>query len=105
MRLDISLKQTQKLAMTTELRQSIEILQYNHFELIDYLMKESEENPTLEVEVNNIELDFYSDYSNKSYSSNEESDDEIDYEKYITKEENLLDYVDELSEVFIKYFI
>lgn len=93
MRLDISLKQTQKLAMTTELRQSIEILQYNHFELIDYLMKESEENPTLEVEVNNIELDFYSDYSNKSYSSREESDDEIDYEKYITKEENLLDYV------------
>lgn len=92
MRLDISLKQTQKLAMTTELRQSIEILQFTHFELIDYLMKESEENPTLEVERDNIELDFYSDYSCPQSNYNDE-DKDLNYEKFITKEESLYDYV------------
>lgn len=92
MRLDISLKQTQKLAMTTELRQSIEILQYNQFELIEFLMKESEENPTIDVDVKNIELDFYSN-SNKINYNNEDRDEDTSFEKYIPKEENLYDYV------------
>ena len=51
MKLDISLRQTQKLAMTTELRQSIEILQFNSMELIDFLKLQSEINPTFEIEV------------------------------------------------------
>lgn len=92
MRLDVSLKQTQKLAMTTELRQSIEILQYNHFELIEFLMEESELNPTIEVDFSNIEMDFYSKaYSGPSERSDNE--DENNFEKYIIKEENLYDYV------------
>lgn len=94
MKLDLSLKQTQRLAMTTELRQSIEILQYNNFELIDFLVKESEENPTLELEIPNIEYDYYSANTNKNYY-NKSSDDEEDvgFEKFVSEEETLYDYV------------
>lgn len=93
MRLDISLQQTQKLAMTMELRQSIEILQYNHFELIDFLTKESEENPTIEVEVDNYEYDFYSGGSSNNYQSKDDSEEENTFEKFVSSGETLYDYV------------
>lgn len=92
MKLDLSLKQTQKLAMTTELRQSIEILQYNNFELIDFLVKESEENPTLELEIPNIEYDYHSAGSNKNYSKSDDEED-LGFEKFVSEEETLYDYV------------
>ncbi len=93
MRLDISLQQTQKLAMTTELRQSIEILQYNHFELIDFLMKETEENPTIEVEFGSLEYDFYSGSGSSSYQDREDSDEDTSFEKFVSSDETLYDYV------------
>ena len=93
MRLDISLQQTQKLAMTTELRQSIEILQYNHFELIDFLMKESEENPTIEVEVGSIEFDYYSGSKASNYKDESDSEEDIGFEKYVSSQETLYDYM------------
>lgn len=43
-------EQTQKLVMTTQMKQAIEILQYSNQELNDYLLKAAEANPLLEVE-------------------------------------------------------
>lgn len=47
---DLTLEQSQKLIMTPELRQAIQLLQYTSLELNDYLAKEMEENPLLEME-------------------------------------------------------
>ena len=47
---NILLEQSQKLIMTPELRQAIQLLQYNSLELNDYLKTEIEENPLLEME-------------------------------------------------------
>lgn len=92
MRLDISIQQTQKLTMTTELRQSIEILQYNNFELVEFLMKELEENPTIEVDIDNYEYDFYS-VSGAGQVYTEDKEEELAFEKFISKGETLYDYV------------
>ncbi len=48
--LELQLKQTQKIVMTQELRQSLAILQMNSAELQEFVEKEAEENPTLDVE-------------------------------------------------------
>ncbi|MGG4265978.1 RNA polymerase factor sigma-54 [Peribacillus simplex] len=42
-------KQTMKLSLTPELQQSINILQYSTFELIDFLHRQANENPVLEI--------------------------------------------------------
>lgn len=47
---NLQLEQTQKLIMTPELRQAIQLLQFNSLELNEYLSKELEENPMLELE-------------------------------------------------------
>ncbi|NTW72412.1 MAG: RNA polymerase factor sigma-54 [Eubacteriaceae bacterium] len=49
---DLSLKQKQKLVMTNQLIQSINILQFNSMELGDYINEELEKNPLLEREEN-----------------------------------------------------
>lgn len=60
--------QTQKLAMTQKLQQSIQILQYNTEDLIDYIDNKALENPLLEV----IEPSYSSNYSKPRKSSGEE---------------------------------
>lgn len=45
---ELQLLQTQKLIMTPELRQAIQILQYSNLELIDFIAKEINENPILD---------------------------------------------------------
>ncbi len=47
--MELSQKQTQNLTLTQELSQSINILQYSTFELVDYLQQQVVENPVLEV--------------------------------------------------------
>lgn len=47
---DLTLEQSQKLIMTPELRQAIQLLQYTSLELNSYLKTEMEENPLLEYE-------------------------------------------------------
>lgn len=47
---NLNLEQTQKLILTPELRQAIQLLQYNSLELNEYLTKELQENPMLEME-------------------------------------------------------
>ncbi|MCF1675052.1 RNA polymerase factor sigma-54 [Tetragenococcus halophilus] len=60
--------QTQKLAMTQKLQQSIQILQYNTEDLIDYIDNKALENPLLEV----MEPSYSSNYSKPRKSSGEE---------------------------------
>ncbi|MDN6144345.1 MAG: RNA polymerase factor sigma-54, partial [Tetragenococcus halophilus] len=59
---------TQKLAMTQKLQQSIQILQYNTEDLIDYIDNKALENPLLEV----MEPSYSSNYSKPRKSSGEE---------------------------------
>ena len=47
-KVDLNLKQTQKLVMTTEMKQAIEILQLTSMELNNLIDKELLENPMLE---------------------------------------------------------
>ena len=49
-------QQTQKLAMTQELQQSIQMLQYNTDELLSFLESKTLENPLLEVDVKTDEM-------------------------------------------------
>ncbi|EOC99612.1 RNA polymerase factor sigma-54 [Caldisalinibacter kiritimatiensis] len=50
---DLNLEQTQKLVMTPELRQAIQILQFSNQELQEFIEQRIEENPLLEVETIN----------------------------------------------------
>lgn len=52
---NLTLEQSQKLIMTPELRQAIQLLQYNSLELNEYINKEMQENPLLEME--NVAID------------------------------------------------
>ncbi|GMA54990.1 hypothetical protein GCM10025857_63470 [Alicyclobacillus contaminans] len=63
-------KQTQKLAMTQKLQQSIQILQYNTEDLIDFIDNQALENPLLEVE----HPSYSSGYAKPRNSSGEEMD-------------------------------
>ncbi len=47
---ELTIEQTQKLSMTPELIQAIQILQFNNQELVDYVQNELLENPVLEAE-------------------------------------------------------
>lgn len=110
MRLEHSLKleQTQKLIMTQELRQAIQLLQYNSLELNEYIKEQIEENPMLEMESSNIEIenakkedkdeidlkDLAERYDDISYKSEiNRNKDEYNFESFITRKESLKDYL------------
>jgi len=67
---NLQLTQTQKLVVTTELKQSLAILNMNVIELEDVVKREAEENPVIEVEKAN----------------------EVDWEKYIKNMDNNYNY-------------
>ncbi len=50
----MALEQRQALHLTVQMRQSIEILQMNTIDLSQWLQKESQENPVLEIEMNPV---------------------------------------------------
>lgn len=90
MKLSTSVKfeQKQKLIMTQELRQSINILAYDNLDLLDYINKELEENPILEVDRTN------EDGENMDYLTNNSWDFNLD--GYSAGNEiSLLDYLEE----------
>ena len=77
---DLNLEQTQKLIMTPELRQAIEMLQFNSLELNEYISKELEENPMLEREKPKDEFEDIEEYT---------KDKEIDWKEYIEKYDDI----------------
>lgn len=87
---ELSLSQTQKLIMTPELRQAIQILQFNNVELMEYLNNQLEANPFLEVldkkresstRDDNDKVDTYSESSSKK--------EEIDWKEVIEKYDDI----------------
>ncbi|WP_318261376.1 RNA polymerase factor sigma-54 [Thermoanaerobacter ethanolicus] len=96
MEFDLKLQQTQKLIMTPELKQAIEILQLNSLELNALIEQELETNPLLEKE-EVIEEDIY------------ESNDFTELAKYIRETEERMYYDDsddeEIEEVNYENFV
>ncbi len=74
---NLTLEQSQKLIMTPELRQAIQLLQYNSLELNEYLNKEMQENPLLELET--IKVD------SENVIKDDVKDQEIDWKEYLEK--------------------
>ncbi len=116
---ELNLTQTQKLIMTPELRQAIQILQFNNVELMEFIYKQLEVNPFLESvdnknqesssgeeietkfekEESNDEFDWkditekYDDLSYKAYERNVDSDDKQSFESYTSKKMSLKDHL------------
>jgi RNA polymerase sigma-54 factor len=76
---ELNMQQTQKLIMTPELRQAIQVLQYNNLELREYINKQMETNPFLEVA------------EKKKEEGKEESskDDDVDWQEVVEKYDDI----------------
>ena len=74
---NLTLEQSQKLIMTPELRQAIQLLQYNSLELNDYINKEMQENPLLEMEAPIIDEETIVKVTDQEQ--------EIDWKEYLEK--------------------
>ena len=72
MKMRLTQKMVQKMALTPQMRQSIHILQLPLLELRDYLKQQVEENPTLEVERDSENKDSIADEKIKSIIEQDE---------------------------------
>jgi RNA polymerase sigma-54 factor len=120
---ELNLSQTQKLIMTPELRQAIQILQFNNVELMEFIYKQLEVNPFLESVDNKAqesssgeehteyeksdfdksdnkdEIDWkeitekYDDLSYKAYEKTADSDEKQTFESYTSKKMSLKDHL------------
>lgn len=106
------LQQTQKLVMTPELIQSIQILQYTSQELREYVEQELLENPMIEPSsefefanekampmyeevANRMMKDSYYEKSFKVWENAPDDDSDFSFEKYVSKEITLYDFLSE----------
>ena len=104
----LNLEQSQKLIMTPQLRQAIELLQFNSIELNEYLAKELENNPVLEIENTNSELEtpmendskdidiqeYLEKYDDISYKQEiDRNVEEYNYESFVSDEPDLSEYL------------
>ena len=80
---DLTLEQSQKLIMTPELRQAIQMLQYTSLELNTYIKQEMEVNPLLEWEKPPEEAHELADVEIKSDET------EIDWKEYLEKYDDI----------------
>jgi RNA polymerase sigma-54 factor len=81
---ELSLSQTQKLIMTPELRQAIQILQFNNVELSEYLNNQLEANPFLEVVEKKDDNE-----KDSSYADDDNSNDKIDWKEVIERYDDI----------------
>lgn len=87
---ELNLSQTQKLIMTPELRQAIQILQFNNVELMEFIYKQLEVNPFLEsVENKNQETSTSEDHEQDNNYEKSDSHDEIDWKEITEKYDDL----------------
>ncbi|CAB1262061.1 Putative RNA polymerase sigma-54 factor [Clostridiaceae bacterium BL-3] len=103
----LNLTQEQKLIMTQEMQLSVKLLQMSSFELQEYVEKEIQENPVLDVKESNAnnnemekdKLDYREiiknlDFDNYSHHSYEKSDDEeISPFNFISEKKSLKEYL------------
>ncbi len=102
---NLNLSQTQKLVMTPELKQAIEILQYNSMELNEFIRQELLNNPLLENPKNN-ETDDEKKVEEPEPTEKESND--IDWKEYFsdferTKTRN--NFKEEKEEVLFQNFV
>lgn len=76
---NLNLEQTQKLVMTPELKQAIEILQYNSVELKDFIQQELVNNPVLEPGQQKNEAEY------EQKKESKEQDDIVDMKKLLSE--------------------
>lgn len=110
---NLQLEQSQKLIMTPQLQQAIQILQFNSLELEKYINEQLEKNPVLEVNVEKERQDisdvkaeedrikeinwkeYIEDFNNYEYTKgsyyNEEN--EFNYENIVSRESTLQEYL------------
>lgn len=102
---ELNLEQTQKLVMTPELRQAIELLQFNILELDNYIQKELEENPMLEPETKGEELEsldakleedinwaeYFEDGSNYGYNRGGGEQEDLNFQSFIQDKPSMRD--------------
>lgn len=79
---NLTLEQSQKLIMTPELRQAIQLLQYNSLELNEYINKEIEENPLLELDNTNTDV---ASVDTEDIPKDKTKEQEIDWKEYLEK--------------------
>lgn len=107
--LGLNLNQTQKMVLTKELKQSLEILHMNRYEIENLIYDEISENPTLEAaKKNEIDWEAYlKDLKNNSYKTSPSfyeapQDDNYNPENFLKQKPNLYDYLRaQLSELKI----
>lgn len=101
MNFNLNLSQTQKLVMTHELKQAIEILQYNSIELNEFINEELLSNPIVEKapieDKGNEDIDWKS-LSNEMYKdrksyNNVQVSEEVNYDNFVAGEDTLIDYL------------
>ena len=100
---ELTIEQTQKLSMTPELIQAIQILQFNNQELSEYVQNELLENPVLDAEksYDAQEVDIrekireadYEEQSFRQWEYSPDDDDDYTYEQYAYEEDTLTDYL------------
>lgn len=78
---NLALNQVQKLVMTPELRQAIQLLQFNSQELNEYLNQEIEENPMLEPVNTEIE--------HESLDQQKDKKDDIDWKDFVERYDDI----------------
>ncbi|MCR3956479.1 MAG: RNA polymerase factor sigma-54 [Gudongella sp.] len=108
---DLTLEQSQKLIMTPELRQAIQLLQYTSLELNSYLKREMEENPLLELEgtsEDNQSMETLKDEKDIDWKEFLESYDDISYRSEVDRNrkeysfENFVSYTPSLKDYLIE---
>lgn len=92
----LNLNQSQKLILTKELRQSLDMLNMNNYELEEVIAKEGQENPVIEIEKKqDIDWEKYINYIGKGNNIDKEY---IKYEDEDYNIENMVKYTISLSD-------
>jgi RNA polymerase sigma-54 factor len=89
---ELTLEQSQKLIMTPELRQAIQLLQYTSLELQEYVLREIEENPLLEYEDTIEEPQEINGFEQIDWKEYIENYDDISYKQEINKDKNRITF-------------
>ncbi|MFG6113798.1 RNA polymerase factor sigma-54 [Halobacillus sp. MO56] len=108
MELSLSQRQTTNLAMTTELRQAISLLQFSSMELTAYIQEQALENPLIELKEKTPEVDHEPVYQQRSYHSGASPLDfatrEKDIREDLWEQASLLDLPD-VERLLMQYLI
>ncbi len=101
MDLNLNLTQQQKLVMSQSMQLSVKLLQLSNIELLEYINKEIQENPVIDVEYkesipDNMDYKDFSDYfkqSTTNYEAVVRNEDEVSPFNFISEKKSLKDFL------------